>query len=117
MLVYGMAASRRGPEARMDSLRRLCFQLLWDLCACELHIESVTPVLVTSRQTSLYWLPNCHGFLRWMGHSFGIDRTTSLLRAVVNPDIVKKMGRCHSDVFLIHKNYSQTTLQYRICGL
>ena len=68
VLVCGMAALRRGPEARADSLRRLRFQLLLDSCACGLHVESVTPVLVTPRRTSLHWLPNCHGFLRWIWH-------------------------------------------------
>jgi hypothetical protein len=45
---------------------------------------------------------NRHGFLRFAGHSFRIGGTTSLLRAGVNPDIVKKMGCWHLDAFPIY---------------
>jgi hypothetical protein len=43
-----------------------------------------------------------HGLERITGHSFRIGGTTALLRAGVNPQIVKQMGRWHSDAFLLY---------------
>ncbi|PVF95900.1 hypothetical protein CPB86DRAFT_862866 [Serendipita vermifera] len=43
-----------------------------------------------------------HGFDRYTGHSFRIGGTTMLLRAGVEPDVVKKMGRWKSDAFVAY---------------
>lgn len=43
-----------------------------------------------------------NGFSKYTGHSFRIGGTTMLLRCGVEPEVVKKMGRWHSDAFQLY---------------
>ncbi|KAJ7320715.1 hypothetical protein DFH08DRAFT_917303 [Mycena albidolilacea] len=43
-----------------------------------------------------------HGIPSTTGHSFRIGGTTHLLIAGVNPEVVRAMGRCKSDAFLVY---------------
>jgi hypothetical protein len=43
-----------------------------------------------------------HGFPHITGHSFRIGGTTALLRNVVDPDVVKQMGRWSSNAFHLY---------------